>query len=364
MFIKKIKIKNFRIIKNLELDLNKNINIFIGDNAQGKTSILESIYLLALTKSFRNIEDVDLINKNEEFAKIAGIISNDRNDKNLEIILQKNNKTLKIDKIDTKKVSNYISNLNVIMFNPEDLDIIKKSPIIRRNLINIELCQLFPNYMKLLNEYNKLLKMRNEYLRKNHDSINKTYLEALTDKFIDRALVIMDYREKIINNINANIDTVYYKIMKEHGLRVEYEKSINIIEKEKIKQLFSDNFLNEINKKMTLFGPHRDDIVFYHKEDNLKIYGSQGQQRSAILSFKLSEINLFKETKGYYPVVLLDDIFSEIDIEKRTNLLKFIKSNIQFIITTTDINNISEKVLNKSNIFHVKNGTVEREGKI
>ena len=364
MFIKKIKIKNFRIIKNLELDLNKNINIFIGNNAQGKTSILESIYLLALTKSFRNIEDIDLINKDEEFAKISGVISNDRNEKKLEIILQKNNKTLKIDKIDTKKVSIYISNLNVIMFNPEDLDIIKKSPIVRRNLINIELCQLFPNYMKLLNEYNKLLKMRNEYLRKNYNSINKEYLESLTDKFIDRALVIMDYRNKFINNINANIDNVYYKIMKEHGLRIEYEKSININEKEKIKQLFSDNFLNEINKKMTLFGPHRDDIIFYNKEDNLKIYGSQGQQRSAILAFKLSEISLFKETKGYYPVVLLDDIFSEIDIEKRTNLLKFIKSNIQFIITTTDINNISEKILNKSNIFHVKNGMVEREGKI
>ena len=359
MYLKNIKIRNFRNIENLELELNKNINVFIGNNAQGKTSILESIYVLAFTKSTRVIDDFDLIRKTNDFASVRGLVKSERFNKNMEVLLQKNGKTLKINKQQVNKVASYVGNLNVIMFSPDDLDIVKKSPSVRRDLINIELCQLFPNYTHVLNEYNKILKIRNEYIKKGFDNIDREYLNIITEKLIERAIVIMEYREKFIENINLYIDNVFYKIMGVHGLKVIYNKNLTNYNRDELKQFYYDNFFNELNKKMTLYGPHRDDLSFYLNDDDLKFYGSQGQQRVAVLAFKLSEISLFKESKGYYPVVLLDDIFSELDIEKRNKLLKFIKSNIQFIITTTDLKNISDKIIEKADIFKIKNGKLQ-----
>ncbi len=363
MYLKELKIKNFRNINSLNIELDKNINIFIGKNAQGKTSILESIYVLALSKSSRNIEDFDLIKMDNDFARITGTVSSANKKTKLDVILQKNSKELRLNNNIIKRVSEYISNLNVIMFAPDDLDIVKKSPSFRRNLINTSLCQLFSNYLRVLNEYNKILKIRNEYLKNSLENIDRVYLDILTDNLIDRALVIMNYRENFINSINGSIGKVYYRIMKDEKLEVRYVKSIEYTQKEEIKKLFKDNFYNEVNRKMTLFGPHRDDFDFYLNDINVKLYGSQGQQRVAILAFKLAEIGIFKEALGYYPVILLDDIFSELDIEKRNNLLKFIKSNIQFIITTTDVKNISSKILEKAKIFNISNGEA-KEGEV
>lgn len=358
MYLKNIEILNFKILKKLNFELNKNINVFIGKNAQGKTSILESIYFLALTKSLINNEELNLINNNSDFAKVKGTLKKNNKTKYLEIILDKNKKILKINNNVEKKVSNYISNINVIMFSPEDLDIIKKSPGSRRNLLNIELCQLFPNYLRILNEYNKILKMRNEYFKLNFSKINKDYLNILTERLIDRAILIMKYRKDFIDIINKYIDNSFYKIMKVNGLKLIYEPSFNSYDKNELINIFNKNYDNELNKRTTLYGPHRDDFSFILNDQDLKYFGSQGQQRVAILSLKLSEINLFKEITGDYPIVLLDDIFSELDLEKRKNLLKFIKSNIQFIITTTDLNNISEKIIEKSNVFKIKEGNL------
>ena len=361
MYIRKLTEKNFRNIENLEVDLNKNVNIFIGDNAQGKTSILESIYVLSLTKSMRSNDDFDYMRKDAAFTLIKALVKVEHNTKKLEFFLDKEGKKLKLDEKRINRLTDYVSNLKVIIFSPDDLDIVKKSPSLRRNLLNIELCQLFPKYTVVLNEYNKLLKMRNDYLKKDYQAIDRNYLDILTEKLIERALVIMDYREKFLSNINLYLDTVYYRIMKEHGLHISYQMSFNSRDKEQLKKLFYDNFFQELNKKMTLFGPHRDDFSFYLHDLDVKNYGSQGQQRVAILVFKLSEIYLFKEVGGS-PVVLLDDIFSEMDVNKRKNLLKFIKSDIQFVITTTDINNISEKILDKASVFVVKNGKVQNRG--
>jgi len=363
MYLEKIKIKNFKKIIKLETELNKNINIFIGNNAQGKTSILESIYVLALTKPSKSVEESDLINKSSNFSLIKGTLVNEKSKKEMEFILTNQQKTLKINKKEIKKVGDYLTNLNVIMFSPNDLDIIKKSPLVRRNLLNIELCQLFPNYMKVLNEYNKILKIRNEYLRKNYGNMDKAYFDIITEKLVDRLIIIRNYREKYIECINSKIEIIYKRIMKTGNLKVVYDKNISFESKEEIINYYKDNYYNELDKKMTLFGIQKDDLLFYVDDMNLKDYGSQGQQRVAVLSFKLAEINIFKETKKTYPIVLLDDIFSELDIEKRNNLLKFIKSNIQFIITTTDIKNISEKIVEKASIFKIKDGNIINYGR-
>ncbi len=360
MYIKKIEISNFRNIDNLFLELNKKVNIFIGKNAQGKTSILESIYTLAFTKSCKGFNEAELIKMGKDFFRVKGEIKTKNYKKSLEIAYKKNKKILKVDNFKIEKNSDYISILNIIMFSPDDLDIIKKSPINRRNFLNIELCQLYNKYLSTLNEYNKILKMRNEYIRKNYNSINYDYLDIITDNLIERAIIICRYRGDFIDEINKNINDVFYKITKKEGLKIVYKNNLSSISKEYLKKFYSSNYLNDIEKGATNFGPHRDDIEFYLNNNDLKLYGSQGLQRLAILSLKFSEIEIFKKSKGTYPIVLLDDIFSEIDLDKRKNLLKFIKSNIQFIITTTDINNISDKILSRSTIFEIKNGAVKK----
>ena len=358
MYIKNLKIINFRKIENIDIELNKNINVFIGNNAQGKTSILNAIYMLALTKFDKNINDEEIIKKGSLVGKVKGNIKVGKISKKLEVILEKNVKVLRIDGNVCNRVTDYLSNLNVIMFSPDALDIVKKSPCIRRNLINVELCQLYPSYVKILNEYNRILKIRNEYIRKNFNNINFDYFDVVTSNLIDRAIIIMNYRKAFISKLNENISNVYYKIMKQEGLKINYVCNLPCCDKNELIKFYRENFVNETSQKVTLFGPHRDDFDFYLHDENLKLYGSQGQQRVAILSLKLSEISIFKEVKGYYPIVLLDDIFSELDIEKRRNLLKFIKSNIQFIITTTDVKNISSKILNKASVFNLKDGKI------
>ena len=333
MYLKNIEIVNFRNIEKINLDFNKNVNIFIGKNKKKKTSILESIYSLAFTKSSKNFLDDELIRRGTLFFKIKGLLKIGNNLKKMEV-------------------------LYVIMFTPDDLDIVKKAPLIRRNFINIELCQLYNKYLVTLNEYNKILKMRNEYIRKHYSNIDYNYLEILTSNLVDRAMIIYDYRDKYFNDINKYVDDIYYKIMKVSGLKINYKKSIDFSTKSEYMSFYKENYYSDIEKGATNYGPHKDDFSFYIDNEDLKFYGSQGMQRIAILSFKLAEINLFKELKGNYPIVLLDDIFSEIDLERRKRLLRFIKSNIQFIITTTDINNISDRIIERASVFTVKNGQI------
>lgn len=173
-------------------------------------------------------------------------------------------------------------------------------------------------------------------------------------------MFIYKYREDYFRDINSYIGDIFYKIAKMNGLSVVYKKSVSFDSKEEYMSFYKSCYSGDIEKGSTMYGPHRDDFLFIFEGNDLKLYGSQGMQRIAILSFKLSEINLFKERCGTYPIVLLDDIFSEIDIDKRRNLLRFIKSNIQFIITTTDINNISEKLISKASIFTVDNGSIKK----
>ena len=364
MYLKNIEISNFRNIEKINLELNKNINIFIGNNAQGKTSILESIYVLAFSKSCKGLDEEELINKDKSFFRVNGRYKEGNISKKLEVFYNNKEKIVKINNNKINKISDYISNLNVIMFSPDDLDIIKKAPAVRRNFINIEICQLYNDYLKKLNEYNKILKMRNDYIRKNYNNINYDYLDIITEQLIDRSIFIYKYREQFFNDLNSHIGEIFYRLTHKEGLNISYKKSISFEKKEDLIKFYKENYKSDIEKGSTNYGPHRDDFIFYLNDDDLKLFGSQGIQRLAILSLKFAEIEVFKEIKGNYPIVLLDDIFSEIDLEKRKKLLRFIKSNIQFIITTTDINNISNKLLDKATIFLVDKGNIKKRSDI
>lgn len=368
MFIKNISLTNFRNYSRLNIDLNENMNIFIGKNAQGKTNILESICVLALSKTYKNGIEPNLISFKKKRAKIKGKVKENRLIKNLEIDIESGNKVLKINNQEIKKNSEYISNLNVIVFTPEDLEIIKGSPSIRRNLINMQLSQISKKYLNTYNEFNKILKMRNEYLKLLLTSsiADKKYFDIITEKLIEKSIIIYKERSNYINLINENIADIYKKITNERGLFVKYEPNIEFesyeedVIREKMMEIFSNNYKKELNYGMTLFGPHRDDFSFYLGEKNLKFFGSQGQQKVSIISFKLSEIDIFKKYRDTNPVLLLDDIFSELDIDKRNKLLNFINSDIQSIITTTDLKNIKSKFTNNAFIYEIRNGNIER----
>ena len=368
MIIKSINLSNFRNYSHLNLSFNDKINVFIGKNAQGKTNILESICVLALTKTYRNGIEPNLISFNKKRAKIKGKIKENKLIKNMEVTLENGNKSLFINNEEIKKISDYISNLNVIVFTPDDLEIIKGSPSIRRNLINMQLSQISKKYLKTYNKYNKILKMRNEYLKLLLTSsiADRKYLDIITEKLIEKAIIIYQERNKYLNFINDNIGNIYKNITKENALFIKYEPNIELDNfdtdtiRDKLNSCFSKNYRKELNYGLTLFGPHRDDFFFYLKENNLKFFGSQGQQKIAVLSFKLAEIEIFESYRGTKPVLLLDDIFSELDIQKRNRLFEYINRDIQSIITTTDLKNIKSKYVNDSYVYEIKDGNIER----
>lgn len=346
------------------------MNIFVGDNAQGKTNILEAIVILALTKSHRTITNPDIIQFDKQKTVIKGTIKKERIVSKLEIEIGDNYKKIKFNSNEIKKNSDYISNLNIILFSPDDLDIIKGSPSIRRNMLNIQLSQISKTYLNVYNEYNKLLKTRNEYLKilYNNSIADKKYLDIITDKLIDKAVIIYQKRKEFLDLVNDKVNYYYKNISGVSGLKINYITNIafdsfdNLEIKDKMAKIFKKNYLKELNYGMTLYGPHRDDFDFLFCNKNLKVFGSQGQQKVAVLSFKLSEIEIFKRFCGSYPLLLLDDIFGELDLKKRNRLLKIIISeDIQSIITTTDIKNINRKYLFDAYIYEVNNGKIERK---
>ena len=346
------------------------MNIFVGDNAQGKTNILEGITFLSLTKSHRIGVSPNIIMFGKNRCKINGVVKKNKIISKLEIEMNEDSKKLRVNKTDIKRVADYISYLNTIIFTPDDLEIVKGSPNVRRNLLNIQLSQLSKEYIKNYNEYNKLLKTRNEYLKIlfNNNIADKNYLDIITDKLIEKATFIYQKRKEYIDLINIYINKYYGEIANDDGLVVKYVPNINFDEydsesiRKKLKHTYKKNYMKELNYGMTVYGPHRDDFYFEYKGYDLKFYGSQGQQKLAILSFKLSEIPIFKDVCDTNPVLLLDDIFSELDIKKRNKLLKMINNDdIQSIITTTDLKNINKKYLENSYIYNVKKGNVERK---
>lgn len=374
MILTKLKLANFRNYKKVTIQFQKNLNIFIGQNGQGKTNILESIYILAITKSHRSGIETNLIKIGELSSKIIGTIKEDKIITDLEVDISPIHKKVLINQNEIKKISNYIGKINVIMFCPDDLDLLKKSPVTRRNYLNIEISQLNNQYLKCLNEYNKLLKTRNEYLKFlfSNGSCADYYLETIEDQLISRAIKIYQYRIEYITKINKLITQIYKKISDLDGLKIVYNNELgemtDILDCEEYGQLlkskFHKNRKRELIQGTTLFGPHRDDFNFILNSLDLKVYGSQGQQRIAVIAFKLAEIQIFKEFTQSNPILLLDDIFSEIDIKKRNRLLKYIDGSVQTIITTTDLKNINKKIIEKSKIFKVIDGNViEKVGK-
>lgn len=362
MKINNIEIHNFRNYENLNIDFNNNINIFIGNNGEGKTNILESIYVLAITKSHRSYIDKNMITNSQNIMKINGKISTLSGNKNLELIMNSKGKRASINKIISKKVSDYISNMSVVLFSPDDLEIVKGSPGIRRKFLNIEIGQLENRYLYILNEYNELLKTRNEYLKSvNIDSVNKNYLDVLNNQLCDKASYIYKYRNEYINSLNKYMLNIS-KDLSNNEISLKYLSNIEIDNYDNIKKCLLDKLNNNLKREIllgsTLYGPHKDDIGIYIDGNDARDYGSQGQQRLCVLCMKFSELELYKEKKGEYPILLLDDMFSELDNVKKNAIVKYLNKDMQVFITSTDVNDIDKKLLDSAKVYMISNGNI------
>ena len=364
MKITELNLSNFRNYENINLKFSDNINIFIGNNGEGKTNILESIYVLALTKSHRAYLDKNLILDGQVYTKIKANINKNNKNYKFELLLNQKGKKVLINNMAYKRISDYLSNLTVIMFSPDDLDLIKGSPSERRKFLNIEIAQLDNKYMYYLNDYNNLIKNRNEYLKNiSLEKYNKEYLNILNNQIIEKAIHIYRYRFNFINNLENKLEALYQKEFKSN-IKIKYITNLNInnFDEEKIKKELLNKLEKNLKKEIILgstqYGPHKDDFDIYLNDYNIKEYGSQGQQRLSILCIKICELEIFKERTGYYPILLLDDVFSELDIKSRNKILNFINKDVQIFISSTDIKNISTKYLKKCKIFKIKNGYI------
>ena len=361
MYLKRVELKNFRNYSSLKISFNKGINIIYGNNAQGKTNLLESIYVLALTNTFRNVSDTDLIMKNRNFFNIKGILKNSKLDTTLSISYDNIKKRMLLDDSEITKVSSYISSMNTILFTPDDLDIIKGPPLVRRKFLNTELSQLYSNYYILLNEYEKILKMRNDYIKSGNIDIN--YYDIITSFLIEKDILIFKIRKKFIERINNYADEIFKNITGLSGFKIVYKPNLDYSEydydKNKILEVFKDKYESEYKFLSTFYGIHKDDFEFYLGDSNLKLYGSQGQMRISVLTLKLSEIEIFKKWKNSTPILLLDDVFSEIDEIKNNNLLNYLSRDLQVIITAVSLNSFNKEILSKAKVFRIESGKIK-----
>lgn len=364
MKINELELKNFRNYKNCSVAFHPFINIFIGKNAQGKTNLLEAIYILSLSKSFKTNIIEELICFQEEFAKITGHIETNNKDMDLQIIFSTLGKKAMINQKEIKKSSDYVGYLNVVLFIPEDLMLIKGSPRLRRKLMDMEISKISPIYMYNLNNYHKLLKERNKYLKLLHEKHSEPdeYLEVLSEQMAHIQVDLIKKRIEFVELLNDISSSMYdYISLHEEKLRIEYKSSYKSIDYETILNKYQKNYQRDILYSQTTNGLHKDDMLMFLNDKDAVLYASQGQQRSIVLAIKIALLELIKKEIGEYPILLLDDVLSELDDIRKTKLLNLIQDKVQTFLTSTSIDGIHHQVIENAKKIYIENGQVKGE---
>lgn len=353
MKITKLELNNFRNYKKKIFDNFSNLNIIIGKNGIGKTSIIEAIYLGSLAKSFKTNNEHLIIKNDSDYFRIKIYYFDYGPKKNLEVFYDKDGKKTKINSKIQRKLSEFISQYRVIMLSPDELKLIKSSPNTRRNYLNIQISQLHKEYLYFLNNYNTLIKNKNDYLKKLmfNSNLDTRYLDILDEKIVEEGLKIYSYRKKYIDMINDYINDIFKKYQENNKIEIKYVSDYEINDKQKLLEVLRKNRKKEINIGMTSFGVHRDDYEFLQNGNNAKEYSSQGLQKLIVLAMKLSEVQIFVKKYEIYPILLLDDLFSELDEKNRNNIFKSLDKEIQIFITTTDLKNINKRIIERAKIF-------------
>lgn len=360
MIIESIELKNFRNYRNLKLEFDEQTNIFYGDNAQGKTNILEAIYLSGTTKSHKGSKDRDMILFGEEEAHLRTFIRKSEMDYKIDIHLKKNKaKGIAINGVPIRRASELFGIANFVFFSPEDLSIIKQGPAERRRFLDMELCQLDKIYLHNLANYNKIVAQRNKLLK---DLVFRKDLEDTLDiwdlQLAEYGKKVIQGRETFVKQLNQIISEIHEKLSGgREKLSVFYEKNCS---KEALYEELQKNRERDIRLKTTSAGPHRDDLLFSVDSVDIRKFGSQGQQRTAALSLKLSEIDLVKKIIHDTPILLLDDVLSELDHNRQNYLLNSIH-DIQTMITCTGLDEFVNHRFSINKVFKVVEGTVSKE---
>ncbi len=360
MIIKSLQLNNYRNYNNLIINFSKSTNLIYGDNAQGKTNILEAIYMAATAKSHRTNKDRDVVSFGKDESHIKLILEKHDFEYRIDIHLKKNKaKGIAVNSLPIKKISELYGILNVVFFSPEDLGIIKQGPSQRRRFIDMELCQLSKIYVDNLIAYNRVLAQRNKLLKE--ISYNQDLVETLDvwdEQLIRYGSEIINYRYKFIKDLADIMGDIHLSLTDNvEKIVISYDKSVDIDNFRKNLRKYRDK---DIRQKQTNIGPHRDDIGFFLKNTNnmdLRVFGSQGQQRTAALSLKLAEIEIVKLKTKDYPVLLLDDVLSELDCHRQNRLLKYIE-HLQTIITCTGVEDVINKSIDIDKIMQVSKARV------
>ncbi len=357
MYISSVQLNNFRNYEMLDINLDQNINIFYGDNAQGKTNFLEALYLCGTTKSHRGSKDRDIIQFNKEESHIRMIVVKKKNTYRIDMHLKKNQpKGVAINGVPIKRASELFGIINLVFFSPEDLNIIKKSPGERRRFMDSELCQLNSLYLSDLSAYNHVVNQRNKLLKdiSFHPELIDT-LSVWDTQMVQYGSKIIESREKFIETLNSLIGDIHEHLTG-HREKLEIFYNPNV-EQTEFEEELQKNRQRDMKFKMSMTGPHRDDFCILSNGIDVRRYGSQGQQRTAALSLKLSEIELVKQVIHDIPVLLLDDVLSELDSNRQNYLLNYIHS-IQTLITCTGLDDFVSHRFHIDKIFNVVCGNV------
>ncbi|WP_027339687.1 DNA replication/repair protein RecF [Halonatronum saccharophilum] len=369
MFLSQLYLKDYRNYKQEHLKFNPNLNLIIGSNAQGKTNILESIYLLGTGGSHRSNIDSELIKWDSKSFYVKGELIKREQSYKLELSLNNKEKLVKVNTNRLKRISDLVGYLNVVIFSPEDLNLVKGSPSLRRKFIDLEISQISSYYKHQLSKYKEVLKHRNNLLKDIREKKgSKEVLEILNTQLTDLGAKIIVKRIDSLNKLSILAKLIQRRITNGvENLELKYDSKLDIDNQssyEDIKQelirLLKKKEERDIYRGVTTVGPHRDDISLIVNDIDIRKYGSQGQQRTTALALKLSELEFMKAEIGEYPILLLDDVFSELDYNRRSHLLDVVQDKIQTFITSTDLKGLG-KINSNYNLFKIKNGSVMKE---
>jgi DNA replication and repair protein RecF len=365
--LKTIHLRNYRNYEELTLETSDGVNIFIGPNAQGKTNLLEAVNVLALTKSHRTHSVKELIRWGSDQAALSCRLDKKYGTHQLDLSLTKLGKVAKVNGLEQKKLSHYVGTMNVVLFAPEDLYIIKGTPTVRRRFLNMEIGQVQPSYFHEVNQYEKVLSQRNNFLKQLHSgSSHGSILEIWNEQLAGYGIKIMKKRQSFINKLQLWAQTINSQIAGEgEQLRISYSPSFDMEAEPDDAVLFerymiklSQTSEQDLRRGITSVGPHRDDLLFHINGKEVQTFGSQGQQRTAALSLKLAEIELIHEETGEFPILLLDDVMSELDERRQLQIIHTFTDKLQTFITATGTESIHSQRMTDAKLYRIREGCV------
>ncbi|MEI7028026.1 DNA replication/repair protein RecF [Paenibacillus sp. y28] len=370
MFLQQLSLSHYRNYDSYHLETERYVNLLVGPNAQGKTNLLEAIFVMALTKSHRTSQEKELIQWNQEAAQLHAVVDKKYGPCKLDLLLTHKGKKAKVNGLEQRKLSGFIGSLNVVMFAPEDLDLVKGAPGVRRRFLDMEIGQVYPGYLYDLSQYQRALQQRNNLLKQPGATAAgiAAMLDVWDEQLAQFGTKIMQKRQSFIKKLQTWAEHIHSGITNgAEQLRLAYKPSFEFDENGEQSVLFNQFMIKlsqmreqEIRRGQTLAGPHRDDVLFAINGKDVQTYGSQGQQRTTALSVKLAEIELIHQEIGEYPLLLLDDVLSELDQSRQTQLIATFQNKVQTFITTTGLEGVRHQQLDEATVFHVFGGTIEK----